>query len=100
MTQPAQTTTVTFEAKDFPKVADLAARMREEGLAAGEVPTDEATAADNMRRLWRQEVAVREAETALAHAKALAKDAKETLEEELAKLRGMVAEFSDPAQLA
>ncbi len=94
MTQPS-TTTVTFEAKDMPKIAALGER-----LAAGEVPPDEATAAENMRRLWRQETAVREAEIALAHAKALAKDAKETLEEELAKLRGMVAEFSDPAQLA
>ncbi len=91
MTQPAQATTVTFDAADMPKIATL---------ADGEVPPDEATAAENMARLWRQEVAVREAEIALAHAKALAKDAKESLDEELAKLRGMVAEFSDPAQLA
>ncbi len=100
MTQPAQTTTVTFEAKDMPKIAEIGQRLREQALEDGEVPPDEATAAENMARLWKQEVAVREAETALAHAKALAKDAKETLAEELAKLRGMVREFSDPSQLA
>ncbi len=91
-TQPAQT--INIDGDIMPQLVDFAERLREVA------PPVEHFDSENMRRLWRQEVAVREAEIALAHAKAMAKGAKSALDEELAKLRGMVAEFSDPAQLA